>query len=97
MMYSFAKVALEDLNEAGVYYGAQSEGLGTQFLIEVGMALGRILEAPERRPEIEGRVRKYRMSRFPYGIFHKIAVGNAVEIVAVFDLRRRPGGWNERR
>ena len=94
--YRFTAEAREDLREAADYYESRSGGLGSEFAVEVGIGIARILDQPSRWPEVERHVRRYRLDRFPYGIFYRAPGGQPVEIVAVFDLRRRPGSWRDR-
>ena len=95
MSYRFTAEASDDLREASSFYEMQRLGLGAEFAVEVGIGIARILDAPRRWPEVEPGVRKYRLDRFPYGIFYTLA-GSEVRIIAVFDLRRRPNGWRDR-
>jgi toxin ParE1/3/4 len=92
----FEEEAIEDLREAAGYYEYQRSGLGTEFFVEVGMAIGRILEAPARWAKVAGDIRKYRIERFPYGIFYRTSTDGSILVIAVYDLRRRPDGWKAR-
>ena len=96
MNYRFTVEAKEDLREAVEYYEAQREGLGSEFAIEVGIGIARVVDAPLRWPELEPGVRKYRLDRFPYALIYLVPDARHVDIVAVFDLRSRPGGWRSR-
>jgi plasmid stabilization system protein ParE len=94
--YRFRVEARDDLRNAAAFYDLQRLGLGDEFAVEVGIAIARIVDAPRRWPEVEPGVRRYRLDRFPYGIFYQLVAGQLVEVVAVFDLRRRPNGWRDR-
>ncbi|MGA2230799.1 MAG: type II toxin-antitoxin system RelE/ParE family toxin [Tepidisphaeraceae bacterium] len=96
MNYRFSPEARVDLLAAADFYETQQAGLGTEFAVDVGLGLARLLEAPRRWPEIELGIRRYRLDRFPYGLIYRIASARMVEIIAVFDLRRRPGSWRDR-
>ncbi|HEY1684707.1 MAG TPA: hypothetical protein VGG19_08095 [Tepidisphaeraceae bacterium] len=52
MKYLFSPEARQDIVEVAEYYDLQRDGLGLEFVLEVGMALGVVLEAPNRWPEI---------------------------------------------
>lgn len=93
MHYQFSPDARIDLLAAADFYEMQRPGLGTEFAVEVELALAHVLEAPRRWPEIVAGVRRFRLDRFPYALIYRIASPTAVDIVAVFDLRRRPGSW----
>ncbi len=96
MRYRFTLNARLDLYDAGRVYDEQRPGLATEFGVEVGIAITRILEAPLRWPQFEGVVRRYRLDRFPFGVFYRVADQGTVEIVAILDLRSNPEAWQER-
>jgi len=93
MNYRFTPDAKDDLGGAVDFYESQRHGLGAEFAVEIGMGIARVLEAPTRWPEVEPGTRKYRVDRFPFGIFYRVPTGAVVEIIAIFDLRRKPGTW----
>jgi plasmid stabilization system protein ParE len=97
MDYRFSPEARVDLLAAADFYETQQPGLGTEFAVDVGLGLARLLEAPGRWPELEPGIRRYRLDRFPYGLIYRITSARMVEIIAVFDLRRRPGSWRRGR
>ena len=65
MKYELTSDALEDLRNAALFYESKRQGLGIEFIIEAGIALARVLDAPTSWPEIEPDVHKYRFDRFP--------------------------------
>jgi plasmid stabilization system protein ParE len=93
MKYVFAPKAMDDARDAAAFYEAQRDGLGARFLIELGVGLAQLLESPISWPEYESGLRKYRLRNFPYGILYRMPTSELVLIVAIFDLRRRPGSW----
>jgi hypothetical protein len=70
-------------------------GLGTEFAIEVRAALARIEEFPDAWQLLARRVRRYRLSRFPYGLVYT-QLPSEIVLVAVMHLHRRPDYWKER-
>jgi len=52
----------------------------------------RITEHPEAGVAVLGRIRRRLCQRFPYGLLYTLA-GNEVRVLAVMNLRRRPGYW----
>ena len=82
--------------DAALYYEAKRPGLGVEFVEEVEAGIAAIPEAAQRWPELAAGVRRYRIRRFPYGLFYRVLAEDEVEIVAVADLRRRPGYWRNR-
>ena len=93
MKYQLAAKAQEDLRNAMDFYESQRVGLGYEFVIEVGVAIGTILEAPLRWSKIDEGVRKYRLDRFPFAILYRVPNGAPIHVVAIFDLRRQSGSW----
>lgn len=96
MTYRFTPDAKADLHDAVDFYELQRNGLGAEFAVDVGVGIARVLEAPTRWPEVDPGTRKYRLDRFPYGIFYRVPDARTVEIIAVFDLRRKPGSWRRK-
>ena len=93
MSHRFTPEAMDDLRDAARYYEAERDGLGLELVIEVGIGLATIENAPRRWPEIEPGARKYRIDRFPFAILYRVNSPHHFEVVAIFDLRRRPGSW----
>jgi hypothetical protein len=95
MNHRYHPGASQDLFSAISYYDAQRTGLGYEFLQEVTGALQRIKEAPERWPEVEFGLRRYRLSRFPFEICYRVHHERLI-ILAVAHSSRRPNYWRDR-
>jgi hypothetical protein len=95
MRYRFTLKARLDLYDAARFYDDQRPGLGVEFGVEAGLAINKILESPQSWPEVEPGVYRYRLDRFPYGIYYRVIDQGNVEIEAVFDLRSEPGSWRK--
>jgi plasmid stabilization system protein ParE len=78
--------------EAAQYYEAESRGLGAGFVTEVERCTAAIVEHPELGTLVRGRVRRRLVHRFPYGLLYSQAP-NAIRILAVMNLKRRPTYW----
>lgn len=87
--------AEEELLEAARYYETCRSTLGLRFLDAVVRGLEDVAENPEIRPVLSGRVRRYLIDRFPYGLLY-VVLPDVVTIVAVMHLHRRPGYWRGR-
>ena len=97
MRYRFHPEAREELIAAALYYESQRSGLGDEFLDEVDVAIAAVLDAPERWPEVEAGIRRYRLDRFPYGLIYRhFRETKVIQIEAVMELHRRPGYWHRR-
>lgn len=90
-----AKLAQQEIDDAVDWYDSQSEGLGVQFLDELDRAIRRLLRYPLSCAEIEPRLRRCLLTRFPYGIIYGIDADSIV-IIAVAHLHREPRYWVDR-
>ena len=90
MSFRITLEAREDLHKAFLYYETERDGLvlSLQSNWASGWRLSRMPRAAGRRSK-----HKYRVDRFPYGILYRVTGPHAVEVIAVFDLRRKPGSW----
>jgi hypothetical protein len=96
----FHPQAAAELAETVEWYDSRSSGLGGVLLEGVDRALAAICEQPKTWPlwpdlGEEARVRRFLLSRFPFGIAYRVKE-ESVEIIAFAHLKRRPGYWSER-
>jgi len=91
----FLSPAEEEMLAAAQFYEAQCPGLGTDFLKEVHSPLMPLPHIPGADHESRNEIRRRLLKRFPFGLLYVIEE-QAVVIVAVMHLRRRPGYWRER-
>ncbi len=92
MRATFNELAERELNDAAQYYEHAQGGLGAAFITEVRRCTAAIAEHPEAGTLAQGAIRRRLCQRFPYGLLYKVA-GNELRILAVMNLRRRPGYW----
>jgi len=85
-------LAERELNDAAQYYELEQSGLGAAFISEVHRCTDAIAEHPESGPTVLGPIRRRLCQRFPYGLLYMVA-GNELRILAVMNLKRRPGYW----
>jgi toxin ParE1/3/4 len=95
MRYEFHPEALEEYDEAALWYGEREPALALRFIEAVEDAIRRILEAPTRWRVIEEDVRRCLTRVFPYGLLYTIEP-DFVLIVAVMHCSREPGYWKQR-
>jgi toxin ParE1/3/4 len=95
MRYEFHPEALEDYEQASLYYAGRAPDLGRQFVEAVEDCIRRILEAPTRWRVIEEDVRRCLTRVFPYGVLYTVEP-DYVLIVAVMHCSREPGYWKQR-
>jgi hypothetical protein len=95
MRIRLLEVAEIELDEAIQYYNDKALGLGDDFLAEVLKALNRIARFPESWHPCSKRTRRCQSRRFPYGIIYQIRQ-DEILVIAVADLHRKPGYWDNR-
>ena len=94
---SVRRSAERELIAAAAWYERQQEGLGREFLEELGRAFERIKESPLTYPpwQEDAPYRKFLLQRFPYAVFY-VENDSQVSVVAVAHGRRKPGYWVHR-
>ena len=95
MRYEFHPEALEEYEEAALWYSERDLELALRFINAIEDTIRRILEAPARWPVIEEDVRRCLTRVFPYGILYTIET-DFVLMVAVMHCSREPGYWKSR-
>lgn len=95
MKHSFHAAAEAELNQAVDYYNACRPDLGWEFAQEVHAAIQNILAHPAAWTSLSTHTRRCLVRRFPYGVIYQIA-GDAIRIIAVMQLNRKPGYWRSR-
>ena len=81
--------------QAAKWYDQQSLGLGNQLLAEIGRSLRSVLDFPLAHPETASPFRRVLLDTFPYGLIYRIEPAEIV-VIAVANLKRRPGYWRRR-
>jgi len=91
-----SELAEQELNASTDFYNERREGLGNEFLTEIGKTISRITVAPEQFPKIKNKqVRKAHVARFPFGIFFATK-GSIINVLAVFHQSRNPNKLSKR-
>jgi toxin ParE1/3/4 len=93
----FHSEASIEFNGAVDYFNQQEPNLGRRFADEVRVAVRRIEDHPEAWALIEEKenLRRCLTHGFPYGLIYQIQP-HRILIIAVANLRRRPGYWRSR-
>lgn len=92
---AYLSIAEIELVEAAQFYDEKQPGVGRLFLDAVREAGERICQNPKWWPVLEGPVRACRFVPFPYRLLYR-ELPDRIQIVAVYHLSRRPGGWRDR-
>ena len=95
MTYRFHPEALEEYQQATLYYAQRDPALALRFIEAVEDAIHRILEAPQLWRVLDDDVRRCLTHVFPYGILYTIEP-DFILIVAVMHGSREPGYWKRR-
>lgn len=90
-----SREAERDIEEGAFWYERQREGLGVEFVLELDAILERVQTAPWQFPEIEPRVHRALLRRFPYAVYFVIEEGS-VGVFAVLHQSRDPRVWKAR-
>jgi plasmid stabilization system protein ParE len=89
---SFNVLAERELNEAAQYYESEQAGLGAAFLSDVRRCTDAVVSNPHAGQVVLQAIRRRLCQRFPYGLLYTISDGE-IRVLAVMNLRRRPGYW----
>ena len=95
MTVRFLAEAEAELAEAVVHYDALLPGLGAEFALEVRDGIARIEEYPKAWQFLGQRARRYRLSRFPFGLVYA-ELPSEIVMLAIMHLHRKPDYWKER-
>jgi len=77
------------------YYESQCDGLGIRFLDEYDNSISEISNFPLAWPILEGEYRRHQLANFPFGVIYRV-VGSQIRILALMNLHKKPGYWQER-
>lgn len=87
---------LADIDDAFLWYEAQRQGLGHEFLAAADTLVNAVAEHPLRYPLVRRNTRRALLRRFPYAVYFRI-YGDIVVVVACMHGRRNPRRWQGRR
>jgi len=91
----FHPEAEEEMLLSARYYESQAKGLGPKFLDEINTSLKKISRSPQTWPVISGKIRRYLIRRFPFGLLYEV-YPDRIYILAVMHLQRKPNYWTNR-
>ncbi|MBV8118761.1 MAG: type II toxin-antitoxin system RelE/ParE family toxin [Alphaproteobacteria bacterium] len=91
----FHPLAQQELLDAAQFYETYATGLGNDFIREVERMLGQIIAHPQAGNVLTGSIRRRLVRRFPFAILYQTRA-DALFVIALMHLRRRPGYWRRR-
>ncbi|MEK0449568.1 MAG: hypothetical protein RL088_1836 [Verrucomicrobiota bacterium] len=95
MRYAFHPDALDEYEDAALYYAARQEGLELRFIACIESAFRQISDEPTRWRPFEQDVRRCLAHVFPYAVLYSIEP-DYILIIAVMHCSREPGYWRNR-
>jgi plasmid stabilization system protein ParE len=95
MKFYFHEDAESEFDKAVDFYENCQQGLGLEFAQEVYATIALIVRFPEAWSPMSENTRRCLVNRFPFGVIYQMK-SEAVHIIAVADLRRRPDYWLNR-
>jgi hypothetical protein len=93
--FYFHPDAEAEFGRAVEYYEQSQPGLGLEFAEEVYATVARIIQYPDAWSRLSKNCRRCLVNRFPFGVIYQVK-SQALRIIAVAHLHRRPGYWGER-
>lgn len=95
MKVEIAPAALEEVAEAAAWYEERQQGLGAELVEAVDHGIEQISLHPGAWHPLGRNLRRYRLSRFPYGIIYCLR-GDMAIVIAFAHHSRRPRYWRSR-
>ena len=95
MNFYFHQLAESEFDKAVDFYEDCQRGLGLEFAQEVYATIALIVRFPDAWSPMSKNTRRCLVNRFPFGVIYQVK-SDAVHIIAVADLRRRPDYWLNR-
>jgi len=86
---------LNEIIESYNWYESKTQGLGNDFIAELESSFRIIMELPETWPAISGKLRRYLLNKFPFGVVYQHN-NNDIIVLAVMHLSRKPDYWHNR-
>lgn len=77
---SIHPAAAADAESAHAWYTERNPAAGAQFLVNLDIAIGRILGSPNRWPRVFGDYRRFILPKFPFSVVYR-TVANEIEVI----------------
>lgn len=95
MKYRFHSGALDDLEEATIFYFGEDPNIELRFSDCIDNAIEQVTKRPHTWPILNAEIRRYVVNIFPYSLLYSIEHDHVL-IVAVAHHSREPEFWKER-
>lgn len=90
MRVEYHPSTVDDVNQAATFYRTMRPGLDSEFRAEIDAVIARISRDPLRFPEIEARIRRCIVHRFPYSVLYRVVDWDRVRVLVIRHHRRHP-------
>jgi len=90
MRVEYHPETVEDLNKAIDFYEQRQEGLGIDLREEIYQSIDHIIANPFIYREVEGKIRRCFVHRFPFSILYRITDDDVVRILVIRHHRQHP-------
>ena len=95
MKIEFHPDALQEYEEAALWYATHYPSLGERFVDAIQSSLDAVADNPQAWPLIDNDVRRVLARVFPYAVLYSIETDYLL-ILAVMHCHQRPGYWRYR-
>jgi plasmid stabilization system protein ParE len=95
MSFHWHPDALEEYEDATLFYGTREDGLDARFHLLIEEAIEDICSLPEAWPLFLDETRRRIVNVFPYSVIY-VSENDSVLIVAIMHDSRKPGYWLRR-
>ena len=95
MHVRFRPRAEQDVERAAQWYEGRLVGLGTRFIGEIHLTVGRIAERSTAYPTTHRDVRRALVTTFPFAIYYLLRNDDVV-VIAVAHTKRHERSWLQR-
>ena len=97
MKFDFHPEAQKEYASAANWYAEKSKRTGEKFVAAIETAVAVVIEDPKQFQLLEGDLRIYRLTKFPYRLIYAFdEIEQQVIFYVVMHEKRRPGYWKER-
>ena len=90
MKVVLTQLAEKELEDAATWYSSRAPGMGSAFIVAVGLTLRRVRNYPNAAPPDKHGIRCALVSGFPYGIRYHLE-GDLATVLAISHTHRKPG------
>lgn len=89
--------AINDIDEAFLWYELNQVGLGDKFISSIEEAIEAISLNPSAYISIYSETRRFLVHNFPYGVYYLTDIEKKeISVIGIIHFKRNPGIWKHR-